>query len=119
MIDGVMHLWSLPEEHGRAWADAFSPTVLIVVFAVIVALALAAYLAWKLWIDTSLELQEIYADAPLGFEWEEFNTHSKEVIAQGFCSFPIRPPSGPSGKPGHEFRSWPVESHSRLWASIT
>lgn len=114
-----MNLLLLPEEHGMPWLEFLSPTVIVVCALIALALGVAAFLAWKVYADSARELEQIYAQAPLGFEWQEFNTLTNEVVAQGFCSFPIRPPMGPSRKPGHAFRSWPVESHSRLWSTLS
>lgn len=118
--DGAMNLLLLPEEHGMPLLGFLSPTVIVVSALVALALGVAALLAWwKVRSDTARELEQIYAHAPMGFEWQEFNTQTDEVVAHGFCSFPIRPPMGPSSKPGHAFRSWPVESHSRLWSTMS
>lgn len=114
-----MNLMLLPEEHGMPLLDFLSPTVIVVSALIALALGVAAFLAWKVCSDTARELEQIYANAPLGFEWQEINTQTNEVVAQGFCSFPIRPPMGPSSKPGHAFMSWPVESHSRLWSTLS
>ncbi|MBV7542058.1 hypothetical protein [Acidovorax sp. sic0104] len=116
-MHGAIYIFALPEEHGMPF-HLLSPTAIVVTLLILVALAVAAVLAWKVSGQSDFELQQIYANAPLGFEWQEFNTSTFEVTAQGFCSYPIRPPQGPSRNPGHAFRSWPVESHSRLWATL-